>query len=440
MGNCWAKPVDNLPSTTKPSSPIHSDAKTLKNSSSSSKSYRKSSSAYTREAGGVVDDNEVGLGTITTTISGQIITPNLKMFSYAELKRATKNFRPDSMLGEGGFGKVFRGWVDEKTYAPSMVGVGMPVAVKKSHPDSSQGLKEWQAEVKFLGKFSHPNLVKLLGYCWEEEEFLLVYEYMQKGSLETHLFSTGAKPLSWDIRLRIAIGVARGLSFLHTTEKKVIYRDFKASNILLDGEFNAKLSDFGLAKLGPVNGHSHVTTQIVGTYGYAAPEYVATGHLYVRSDVYGFGVVMLELLTGRRVLDLNRPSGEHNLVDWAKPFLPDKRKLKRIMDPHLDHQYPSKGALQAAALILRCLESDPKNRPSMEEILENLEQINAIKKKPKASKCRNKRPTAQHQEQHSPNYRHYNQYKSPLHSRHGGSVIATGASPHQHAPLAKPPW
>ncbi|OIS98680.1 putative serinethreonine-protein kinase cx32, chloroplastic [Nicotiana attenuata] len=162
------------------------------------------------------------------------------MYSFAELKSSTRNFRPDTILGEGGFGRVFK--------------------------DSLQGLKEWQAEVKFLGKFSHPNLVKLIGYCWEEKQFLLVYEYMQKGSLENHLIRKGAETLSWDTRLKIVIGAARGLAFLDTTEKQVIYRDFKAANILLDGDYNAKLSDFGLAKLGPANGNSHVTTGVVGTY------------------------------------------------------------------------------------------------------------------------------------------------------------------------------
>ncbi|KAL3621539.1 putative serine/threonine-protein kinase pix13 [Castilleja foliolosa] len=200
------------------------------------------------------------------------------MFTLAELKSATSNFRPDTVVGEGGFGRVFKGYVDEKTYAPSVVGVGLAVAVKKSDPESEQGLKEWQAEVQFLGKFSHPNLVKLLGYCWEERQFLLVYEYVQKGSLESHLFRPNGdgETITWEIRMKIAIGAARGLAFLHNTEKQVIYRDFKASNILLDADFNPKLADFGLAKSGPDDGNSHVTTKVIGTYGYAAPEYVAT--------------------------------------------------------------------------------------------------------------------------------------------------------------------
>ncbi|XP_057729862.1 probable serine/threonine-protein kinase PIX13 isoform X1 [Arachis stenosperma] len=313
------------------------------------------------------------------------VTPNLRIFTLDELKTATRNFRPDTMLGEGGFGRVFKGWIDQNTLKPSKVGVGIPVAVKKSNPDSLQGLQEWQSEVKFLGKFSHPNLVKLVGYCWEENQFLLVYEYMQKGSLENHLFRS-PEPLSWDIRVKIAIGAARGLDFLHTSEKSVIYRDFKSSNILLDGDYNAKLSDFGLAKLGPVNGRSHVTTRVMGTYGYAAPEYMATGHLYVKSDVYGFGVVLLEMLTGLIALDTNRPSGQQNLVEWVKPSLYEKRKLKNRMDPNLNEQYPKKAAFEIAQLILQCLEEDPKNRPSMEQVLQTLEKVQSIRYKPKVKK------------------------------------------------------
>ncbi|CAL5418579.1 unnamed protein product [Camellia sinensis] len=232
-----------------------------------------------------------------------------------------------------------------------------------------------KSDVKALGKFSHPNLVKLLGYCWENGQFLLVYEYMQKGSLENHLFRKGLAPLPWETRLNIAKGEAQGHAFLHTTEKQVIYRDFKASKILLDGDFNAKLSDCGL--------------------------YFATGHLYVKSNVYSFGVVLLELLTGLRVIDMNRSNSAHNLIEWARPFLPDKRKLNKIMDPRLENHYPSKAAFQAAKLILQCPESNPKNRPSMKEVLEALQQVNAIKMKPKGSKAGAKHTATatQHQQQ-----------------------------------------
>ncbi|KAI4327834.1 hypothetical protein L6164_020251 [Bauhinia variegata] len=317
--------------------------------------------------------------------NGQILeTPNLKVFSFGDLKTATRNFRADTLLGEGGFGKVYKGWLDEKTLTPAKSGSGMVVAIKKLNPESLQGFQEWQSEINFLGRLSHRNLVKLLGYCWDEEELLLVYEFMPRGSLENHLFSRKhIEPLSWNMRLKIAIGAARGTAFLHASEKQVIYRDFKASNILLDGNYNAKISDFGLAKLGPAGGESHVTTRIMGTYGYAAPEYMATGHLYVKSDVYGFGVVLLEMLTGERALDPKRPSGQHNLVDWLKPILPYRRKLKSIMDKKIEGQYSPKAASQAAQLTLKCLEPDPKNRPSMKDVLEELERIQAIQDKSK---------------------------------------------------------
>ncbi|KAL5063584.1 hypothetical protein RYX36_025321, partial [Vicia faba] len=326
---------------------------------------------------------------VPSSPNGQILErPNLKFFSYADMKSATKNFKPDTLLGEGGFGKVYKGWLDEKTLTPAKAGSGMIVAIKKLNSESTQGFQEWQSEVNFLGRLSHPNLVKLLGYCWDDEELLLVYEFMPKGSLENHLFrrNPNIEPLSWNTRIKIAIGAARGLAFLHDSDKQVIYRDFKASNILLDGSYNAKISDFGLAKLGPSSGQSHVTTRVMGTYGYAAPEYIATGHLYVKSDVYGFGVVLLEIITAMRAMDTKRPSGQQNLVEWVKPFLSNKKKLKGIMDARIEGQYSQKAAIQAAALSLKCLESDPKQRPSMKDVLESLEAIEGIEVKSKESK------------------------------------------------------
>lgn len=348
---------------------------------------------------------------------GQILpTPNLKIFSFADLKTATRNFKSDNVLGIGGFGTVFKGSVDEKTLAPCKAGTGMVVAIKKLNPESLQGFQEWQSEVNFLGRLSHPNLVKLLGYCWDDKELLLVYEFMQKGSLENHLFrrNPSIEPLSWQLRLKIATGAARGLAFLHTSDKQVIYRDFKASNILLDGDYNAKISDFGLAKLGPSGGESHVTTRVMGTYGYAAPEYIATGHLYVKSDVYGFGVVLLEMLTGLRALDTKRPNGQQSLVDWTRPSLSSKRKLKNIMDARVEGQYSPKAAFEAAQLTLKCLGSDPKSRPSMKEVVEVLEKIEAMSGKPKES--RTKHSTAHHHGQPLP-------LPSPRHQRHHGTAM-----------------
>lgn len=342
---------------------------------------------------------------------GKIVVPQLKIFGYSELKSATRNFRPDSLVGEGGFGRVYKGWIDETTMAPSKVGVGVPIAVKRCNPDSLQGLKEWKTEIDFLGKFSHPNLVKLIGYCWEDKELLLVYEYMQKGSLENHLFRQRVEPPSWSKRIRIAMDAARGLDFLHSNANCVIYRDFKTANILLDENYGAKLSDFGLARLGPPIDRSHITTQAVGTLGYAAPEYVNTGHLYVASDVYGFGVVLLEILTGLRAYDTSRPTGQTILTDLYKPMLQNKSKLKKIIDPRME-EYPAEGVNKLAQLILRCLENDPKHRPNMSEVLSLLEGISALRmsSKPVSSKSQTngqkKKPTKPHNHHPSPFHPH----------------------------------
>ncbi|KAG2695186.1 hypothetical protein I3760_07G003200 [Carya illinoinensis] len=406
MGLCYgslAHESDPTASTSLPTTPATSSGKNMGSSGTSSSTGK---SQFSEGTIGSVDESYP---------DGKILEmPNLKEFSLSDLKTSTRNFKTDSLLGEGGFGKVFKGWMDEKTLTPCKVGTGMQVAIKKLSSQSTQGFQEWQSEVNFLGRLSHPNLVKLLGYCLEEKELLLVYEYMQRGSLENHLFrrNPNIEPLSWDIRLKIAIGAARGLAFLHTSEREVIYRDFKASNILLDENYNAKISDFGLAKLGPSGGDSHVTTRIMGTYGYAAPEYIATGHLYVKSDVYGFGVVLLEILTGLRALDTKRPSGQQNLVEWLRPSLSNKRKLKTIMDTRMEGQYSSKAVLQAAELTLKCLASDPKGRPSMKEVVAALELIEAIKGNPKKYKIKS---TAAAQGQH------HNHHHSSFHARHRGA-------------------
>ncbi|KAL6341252.1 hypothetical protein AAG906_032370 [Vitis piasezkii] len=297
----------------------------------------------------------------------------LIVFTFNELKQITGNFRQDYVLGGGGFGSVYKGFITEDL----MEGLQpLPVAVKVHDGDNSfQGHREWLAEVIFLGQLSHPNLVKLIGYCCEDEHRVLVYEYMARGSVENNLFSRVLLPLSWYIRMKIAFGAAKGLAFLHDAEKPVIYRDFKTSNILLDLDYNPKLSDFGLAKDGPEGDKSHVSTRIMGTYGYAAPEYIMTGHLSPRSDVYSFGVVLLELLTGRKSLDKSRPAREQNLTDWALPLLREKKKLLNIIDPRLEGDYPVKGVHKAAMLAYHCLNRNPKARPLMRDIVDSLEPL-----------------------------------------------------------------
>lgn len=297
---------------------------------------------------------------------------NLDVFTYDEMRKATKLFRPDQVLGEGGFGVVYKGVIDEHVRSGY---VKTQVAVKELDPEGIQGDREWLAEVNYLGQLQHPNLVKLIGYCCEEDHRLLVYEYMASGSLEKHLFRRVCATLTWSRRMKIALDAAKGLAFLHDAERPIIYRDFKTSNILLDADFNAKLSDFGLAKDGPMGDQTHVSTRVMGTYGYAAPEYVMTGHLTARSDIYGFGVVLLEMLIGRRAMDKSRPSREHNLVEWARPLLVHNKKLVRILDPRMEGQYSSKTAIKVANLAYQCLSQNPKGRPIMSAVVETLESI-----------------------------------------------------------------
>ncbi|KAM7488643.1 hypothetical protein LguiB_026127 [Lonicera macranthoides] len=324
-------------------------------------------------------------------LSEQTVTTNLKRFKFAELKMATRNFSPDLQLRKGYFQTVFIGWLNEKTYTPSKIGVGMAVAVKKFNVNNPLNFEAWKSEVQLFGKFNHPNLVKLLGYCWEDKEIFVVYEYIQKGSLDKHLFKEGGNPFSWDTRLKISIGAARGLCFLHKTESGVIHRKVKTSNILLDGDFNAKLSDFGLAKLGSLEEHTGLTASIAGAYGFLAPEYIATVMMtisrcwYAKSDVYSFGAVLLELITGQHVRDefWQNEEDADDLVEWARVFLPNKTELKNLIDPRLKNDYPLEEAFELASLILVCLETFPRDRPTIEQVLESLEQINGVNVKHK---------------------------------------------------------
>ncbi|KAF4362555.1 hypothetical protein CsatB_004406 [Cannabis sativa] len=299
----------------------------------------------------------------------------LRAFTFQELREATNGFNRMLKIGEGGFGSVYKG-----TIKP-LNGQGNPtvVAIKKLNQHSLQGHKQWLAEVQFLGVLSHPHLVKLIGYCSADGERgiqrLLVYEYMPNRSLEDHLFNRAFPVLPWIKRLEIILGAAEGLAYLHDgVEVKVIYRDFKSSNVLLDENFQPKLSDFGLAREGPTGDRTHVSTAVVGTYGYAAPEYVETGHLTVQSDIWTFGVVLYEILTGRRVLERNRPSGEQKLLDWVKQYPADKNRFSMIIDPRLRGDFAPNAAKKIAKLADCCLLKNAKERPTMSQVVERLKQ------------------------------------------------------------------
>ncbi|KAH1140760.1 hypothetical protein AAZX31_10G283200 [Glycine max] len=286
-----------------------------------------------------------------------------QIFTFRELAAATKNFMPQSFLGEGGFGRVYKGLLET---------TGQVVAVKQLDRDGLQGNREFLVEVLMLSLLHHPNLVNLIGYCADGDQRLLVYEFMPLGSLEDHLHDLppDKEPLDWNTRMKIAAGAAKGLEYLHDkANPPVIYRDFKSSNILLDEGYHPKLSDFGLAKLGPVGDKSHVSTRVMGTYGYCAPEYAMTGQLTVKSDVYSFGVVFLELITGRKAIDSTRPHGEQNLVTWARPLFNDRRKFPKLADPQLQGRYPMRGLYQALAVASMCIQEQAAARPLIGDVV-----------------------------------------------------------------------
>ncbi|XP_022725381.1 serine/threonine-protein kinase PBS1-like [Durio zibethinus] len=286
-----------------------------------------------------------------------------QIFTFRELAAATKNFRPESFLGEGGFGHVYKGQLES---------AGQVVAVKQLDRNGLQGNREFLVEVLMLSLLHHPNLVNLIGYCADGDQRLLVYEFMPLGSLEDHLHDLPPEkePLDWNTRMKIAAGAAKGLEYLHDkANPPVIYRDFKSSNILLDEGFHPKLSDFGLAKLGPVGDKSHVSTRVMGTYGYCAPEYAMTGQLTVKSDVYSFGVVFLELITGRKAIDSTRPHGEQNLITWARPLFNDRRKFSKLADPRLQGRYPMRGLYQALAVASMCIQEQAVTRPLIGDVV-----------------------------------------------------------------------
>ncbi|XP_068637887.1 probable serine/threonine-protein kinase PBL7 [Aristolochia californica] len=284
-------------------------------------------------------------------------------FTFRELAAATRNFKADCLLGEGGFGRVYKGRLESTNQV---------VAIKQLDRNGLQGNREFLVEVLMLSLLHHPNLVNLIGYCADGDQRLLVYEYMPLGSLEDHLHDlpSDKKLLDWNTRMKIAAGAAKGLEYLHDkANPPVIYRDLKCSNILLGEGYHPKLSDFGLAKLGPVGDKTHVSTRVMGTYGYCAPEYAMTGQLTLKSDVYSFGVVLLEIITGRKAIDNSKGAGEHNLVAWARPLFKDRRKFPQMADPMLQGQYPMRGLYQALAVAAMCVQEQPTMRPLIADVV-----------------------------------------------------------------------
>ncbi|KAM1514156.1 hypothetical protein ACFX11_025970 [Malus domestica] len=294
----------------------------------------------------------------------------LQVFTFKQLHSATGGFSKSNVVGKGSFGLVYRGVLHD----------GRKVAVKFMDEAGKQGAEEFKMEVELLSRLCSPYLLALLGYCSDNSSHkLLVYEFMAHGGLQEHLYPVnGSNALSfkidWETRLRIALEAAKGLEYLHEhVSPPVIHRDFKSSNILLDKNFHAKVSDFGLAKLlGSDKAGDYVSTRVLGTQGYIAPEYALTGHLTTKSDVYSYGVVLLELLTGRVPVDMKRPSGEGVLVSWALPQLTDREQVVQIMDPALEGQYSMKEVIQVAAIAAMCVQPEADYRPLMADVVQSL--------------------------------------------------------------------
>ncbi|XP_059448027.1 proline-rich receptor-like protein kinase PERK13 [Corylus avellana] len=287
-------------------------------------------------------------------------------FSYEELMEITSGFSRQNVLGEGGFGCVYKGWLPD----------GKVVAVKQLKAGSGQGEREFRAEVEIISRVHHRHLVSLVGYCISEHQRLLIYEFVPNKTLEHHLHGNGMPVLDWTKRMKIALGSAKGLAYLHEDcHPKIIHRDIKSANILLDDVFEAQVADFGLAKLAN-DTHTHVSTRVMGTFGYLAPEYASSGKLTDRSDVFSFGVVLLELLTGRKPVDATQPLGDESLVEWARPHLIralETGDFGELVDPRLEKHYVESEMFRMIESAAACVRHSAPKRPRMAQVVRALD-------------------------------------------------------------------
>ncbi|XP_057769784.1 receptor-like protein kinase FERONIA [Salvia miltiorrhiza] len=291
-----------------------------------------------------------------------------RRFSIEEIRLSTNSFDPQFQIGSGGYGRVYKGSIDSGATV---------VAIKRLKTDSRQGETEFRAEIKMLSKLRHVHLVSLIGYCNDGEERILVYPYITKGTLADHLYKAkrhgrANPPLPWELRLKVSIGAARGLYYLHSRHR-IIHRDVKSSNILLDENWVAKISDFGLSKTGPANdSFSHISSNVKGTLGYVDPEYFLTGKLTRKSDVYSFGVVLFEVLSGRPAVDIRLHEEQHSLAGWAR-YCIREGKVDRLIDHSLMEQISPACLRVFVGIAGRCLHTQPQGRPAMADVVMGLE-------------------------------------------------------------------
>ncbi|CAM8896010.1 unnamed protein product [Rhodiola kirilowii] len=303
-------------------------------------------------------ENESGSGIEGGSGSGGLGNSR-SWFTYQELSEATDRFSSQNLLGEGGFGCVYKGHLPD----------GRVVAVKQLKVGSGQGEREFRAEVDIISRIHHRHLVSLVGYCISDRQRLLVYEYIANDTLENHLFAESRPVLDWAHRVRIAIGSARGLAYLHEDcHPRIIHRDIKSANILLDENYESRVADFGLARLAS-DTYTHVSTRVMGTFGYMAPEYASSGKLTEKSDVYSFGVVLLELITGRKPVDLSQ---DESLVEWARPLLVqalETENFEELADPRLENKYVDAEMFRMIEAAGACVRHSAAKRPKMGQVV-----------------------------------------------------------------------
>ncbi|KAF7034137.1 hypothetical protein CFC21_045189, partial [Triticum aestivum] len=296
---------------------------------------------------------------------------NCRFFTYEEMHNITNGFSDQNLLGEGGFGSVYKGCLPE----------GREVAIKKLKDGSGQGEREFQAEVEIISRVHHRHLVSLVGYCISGDQRLLVYDFVPNDTLHYHLHGRGVPVLEWPARVKISAGSAKGIAYLHEDcHPRIIHRDIKSSNILLDNNFEAQVADFGLARLA-MDFATHVTTRVMGTFGYMAPEYASSGKLTEKSDVFSFGVVLLELITGRKPVDASNPLGDESLVEWARPLLTqalETGNVGELLDPRLDKNFNEVELFHMIEAAAACIRHSAPRRPRMSQVVRALDSLTDV--------------------------------------------------------------